>query len=99
MSRQERELSEHRGAEVRAENLQELIHAVPFQPFRICLADGTRVDVPHPDFIAYPPGSRVAAVVGRDESTHYIDVMLVLSLEIRPSVGAGQVDQNPNGGE
>ena len=38
--------------EVRAENLQELIHATPFQPFAICMADGKRAVVDHPEFIA-----------------------------------------------
>ena len=37
---------------MRTENLREVIHAAPFRPFALCLADGTRVDVPHPDFIA-----------------------------------------------
>jgi hypothetical protein len=63
------------------------------------LFSSLRVDVPHLDFIAQPPGSRVAFVVGRDESTHYIDVMLVQALEVRPPVTSGQLDQNPNSGE
>ena len=40
---------------MRTENLQEVIHAAPSLLFALCLADGTRVDVPHPDFIANPP--------------------------------------------
>jgi hypothetical protein len=84
---------------VRAENLQELIHATPFQPFAICLADGKRVEVPQPDFIAHAPQGRVAVVVGRDDSTHYIDVMLVLRLELASPVPTGSIAPNPNGGE
>ena len=83
---------------MRAENLQELIHATPFQPFAICMADGRRVEVPHPDFIVHAPQGRVALVVGRDDSTHYIDVMLVLQLELAPPVPAGSIAPNPNGG-
>ena len=56
---------------MRTETLHEVLHAAPFRPFTLCLADGTRVDVPHPDFIANPPGARIAVVMGRDESTQY----------------------------
>ncbi|MFI5459978.1 MAG: hypothetical protein ACHRXM_31545 [Isosphaerales bacterium] len=68
---------------MRTENLQEVIRAAPFRPFALCLADGTRVDVPHPDFIAHPPGRRTAVVVSLDESLRKIDVMLVAKTEIR----------------
>ena len=36
---------------------QEVIHAAPFRPFALSMADGTRIDVPHPDFIRPPSGS------------------------------------------
>jgi hypothetical protein len=76
---------------MRAEELREVIHAAPFRPFALCLADGTRVDVPHPDFIAHPPGGRTAVVVGVDESLHIIDVMLVSTIEVKPPAAAGTV--------
>jgi hypothetical protein len=76
---------------MRAENLYETIHAAPFRPFTLCLADGTRVDVPHPDFIAHPPGARTAVVFGLDERMHIIDVMLVAKIEIGPPTTAGAV--------
>jgi hypothetical protein len=82
---------------MRTENLQEVIHAAPFRPFAICLADGTRVDVPHPVFIAYA-GGRTAIVIDPDDCTHIIDVMLVPKIEIGPpSVSAGA--RGTNGGE
>ena len=84
---------------MRAENLQELIRATPFQPFAICMADGKRAVVDHPEFIAHRPGGRVAIVVGPDDSTCYIDVGLVLRLELAPPVPAGSIAPNPNGGE
>jgi hypothetical protein len=74
---------------MRAENLHEVIHAAPFRPFALCLADGSRVNVPHPDFIAYPPGERTAVVFGRDGSLHIVDVMLVAKIEIGPPAAAG----------
>ena len=84
---------------MRTETLHEVLHAAPFRPFTLCLADGTRVDVPHPDFIAHPPGARIAVVMGRDESTHYIDLALVTKIEIGPPSPAGTIAENPNGGD
>jgi hypothetical protein len=83
------------GAEqMRPENLREVTHAAPFRPFALCLADGTRVDVPHPDFIAHPPGGRTAVVVGVDESLQIVDVMHVAKIEIGPPAPAGAVRTN-----
>src|SRR5208282_1030793 len=62
-------------------------------------ADGKRAVVDHPEFIAHRPGGRVAVVVGPDDSTCYIDVGLVLRLELAPPVPAGSIAPNPNGGE
>jgi hypothetical protein len=76
---------------MRLESLREVIHAAPFRPFALCLADGTRVDVPHPDFIAHPPGGRTALVVGTNESLHIVDVMLIVKIEIGPPATAGAV--------
>jgi hypothetical protein len=84
---------------VRAENLQELIHAAPFRQFWLCLANGSRVFVPHPEWILHPSGARTAVVMGPDESVRIIDVALVLELELAPPVPAGSIAPNPNGGE
>ena len=84
---------------MRTETLNEVLHAAPFRPFTLCLADGTRVDVPHPDFIAHPKGARIALVMGRDESSHYIDLALVTKIEIGPPTPAGTIAQDPDGGE
>jgi hypothetical protein len=84
---------------MRAENLQEVIHATPFRPFRLCLADGTRVEVTHPDFIASPPGSRTAVVFGRNDSLKIIDVGPVLAVDIGAPTPAGSISPPTNGGE
>ena len=34
-----------------AKDLRDLIHTSPFNPFRLHLADGNRMRVPHPDFV------------------------------------------------
>ncbi len=41
-----------------ARNLRELLEAQPFQPFQICLTDGSRHEVPHPEF-AWVIGNRI----------------------------------------
>jgi hypothetical protein len=74
---------------MRAENLHEMIHAAPFRAFSLCLEDGTRVNVPHPDFIAHPRGERTAVVFGRVGSLHIVDVLLVAKIEIGPPAAAG----------
>lgn len=83
---------------MRTETLHEVLHAAPFRPFTLCLADGTRVDVPHPDFIAHPPGARIAVVMGRDESTHYIDLALVTKIDVGPPSPAGRSQKTPTAG-
>jgi hypothetical protein len=84
---------------VRAESLDEVIHAAPFRPFTLCLANGTRVKVTHPEWIFHPPGTRTAIWMGRDESVRIIDVGLVVEIELDPPVPAGTITENPNGGE
>jgi hypothetical protein len=71
------------GSEVtmRPDDVREAMHAAPFKPFLLCLADGRRVEIPHPDFISLSPSGRTAFVWGRDNRHHFIDVALVLSIE------------------
>jgi hypothetical protein len=82
---------------VRAENLQELIHAAPFRPFELVLANGSRVLVSHPEWILHPKGARTAVVMRPDESVRIIDVGLVLELDLAPPIPAGSISPNPNG--
>ena len=84
---------------MRAENLRELIRATPFRPFHLVLANGSRVLVPHPEWIFHPPGARTCIVMGPDESVRIIDVGLVLELDLGPPVPAGSIAPNPNEGE
>ncbi|MGA2704561.1 MAG: hypothetical protein ABSH35_26130 [Isosphaeraceae bacterium] len=78
--------------------LHQAIHAAPFRPFELVLADGSRVAVPHPEWIAFA-GGRVALVTDPDDRAHYVDVMLVTKLELAPPAPAGSIAPNPNGGE
>jgi hypothetical protein len=61
--------------------LYELIHADPFRPFLNRMADGREYTVPHPDFIAYPRGARVAFLMKDLEHGILLDLLLMTSLE------------------
>ena len=39
--------------------LRELLRADPFQPFVVCLSDGRRLSVHHPDFLLISPSGRI----------------------------------------
>lgn len=83
---------------MRTESLHETIHAEPFRPFSICLANGAKVDVRHPETILHPTGSRTAVVMGPDESVRILDVALIVELQIGPPIPAGAIAADPNGG-
>jgi hypothetical protein len=71
---------------VTTDQLRDLLAARPFVPFVIPMADSRDVDVSHPETIAYG-GGRIAAVVRPDDSFEIIDLLLVPSLEAKPSQG------------
>ncbi len=64
------------------DRLKERLRAQPFDPFRIHLADGRHLDDKHPDFIAYSPGGRTAAVYSEEDTFEIVDLLLVTSLKI-----------------
>jgi hypothetical protein len=64
------------------EQIRKAHEAQPFQPFRIVLADGGRVTVPHPEFLAHPGKGRTVIVFDRSGLYRVIDLLLVTSLEI-----------------
>ncbi len=62
--------------------LLETLHATPFQPFTMHLADGRSAHVKHPDFIARS-GSEVVVVTTDEDVTHrVIDLNLVSELKV-----------------
>jgi hypothetical protein len=52
------------------------------------MADGRRVTVEHPEFLAFNPAARSVIVVEPSGSSHRIDVMLVTDLEEKPNGSA-----------
>ncbi len=73
-----------------AQELNAAHRARPFRPFTLCLADGDKVRVEHPEFLAQAPGGRIAVVTGVDEAFRVVDLRLVTSIEVdRPSQEEG----------
>ena len=81
---------------MRAEDLQEAIHAQPFRPFAIVGADGKHISVRHPEWITHR--GRTAAVIDQDERLHIIDVMLVQRLEVGRRCRPARHRQSPTAG-
>ncbi len=51
----------------------------PFRPFEICLADGQRFKVHHPENVAMSKGGRTLCVF-EDEAGTFVDLLLVTAL-------------------
>jgi len=60
------------------DELRKAIRAHPFKPFTLYMADGRRLRVTHPDFIAMSATGRTATVYDRGEDgADQVDVLLV----------------------
>jgi virulence-associated protein VagC len=74
------------------EGVREALLKRPFEPFSIRLADGRSLAVRHPEMVAV--GKRRIVVVQPDDSTLFIEPLLIVSLDFngeRP----GQTDHRP----
>jgi hypothetical protein len=72
------------------DKIRETLHAKPFRPFWIHLADGGRLLVQQEDFVALDPAGREMIVYQTDSSHQIVDVLLVTRLEIKARNGAHQ---------
>jgi len=68
------------------DQVRRAMHAQPFQPFTLHLADGRAFVVKHPDFVAVA-NRREIVFVGDDEGIHDIELPLILEVETPPIVG------------
>ena len=61
--------------------IRELLHATPFQPFVIRMADGQEYRIEHPDFVL-AASSDVPQIIIEDPdgSVHFLSVLLVTSI-------------------
>ncbi len=60
-------------------SIRSALRQEPFKPFDLCLADGRRVAVQHPEFVAM--NKRIVIVTDEKSDTK---VLLVTDLEIKP---------------
>ena len=84
---------------MRTESLREVIHAQPFRPFSLMLADGTRLPVPHPEWVWLLPAGRTVGWSDQDERVKLLDIGLLLGVDLDTPISAGSIAPNPNGGE
>ena len=74
--------------QVMTADIRKLVHAVPFVPFTIHLADGGQLLVPSVDHIAIPPGGGRIFVFGDDERYDVISSLLISRVTVaRDSTG------------
>jgi hypothetical protein len=73
------------------EELRKVVHATPFQPFKLHLADGRTISVPHSDFIAIGGQGRTVIVTTEDETLwNLVDLLLVTDVEVEGAAPAGR---------
>ncbi len=65
------------------DKVRKLYNARPFQPFEIHLADGRKIPVMHPEFMAQSPRGRTLVVYLPNDDFDMIDVDLVTDLEVK----------------
>ena len=68
-----------------ATRIRDLMHAVPFKPFKIHLPGAKIIRVPHSDFISISPSGRIVVVHGPKDEVYTLDVFLIVALEAEPS--------------
>lgn len=72
------------------DQLREVHHAQPFEPFTLHLADGREFRVGHPEFLAMSPGGRTIYVVTGEASLERIDLLMVVSISTGSQNGRGR---------
>jgi hypothetical protein len=78
--------------------VRQAMHAQPFRPFLLQLANGKSYEVKHPDFLAIPPTPRGREVVfWVDDEMHLIDLGLILEVVMSTEAGAAPVRTEDNG--
>ena len=73
---------------VRINEVRKLLHAQPFRPFQIHVADGGRIPAKHEDLVALAPTGREMIVYLPDGDYQVLDLLLVTRLEVSAKNGA-----------
>jgi hypothetical protein len=61
-----------------------VLHAQPFRPFTIHVADGRVFLVKHRDFVSRSPSGRTVIVHGDDDQFSVLDPLLITEFEVHP---------------
>jgi hypothetical protein len=71
---------------MKIDEIRKLLHAARFQPFKIHVADGRTLQVPHPDFVALTGNNRTLIVTSTGKpSFTLVDIPLITQLEVEGS--------------
>ena len=62
--------------------IRERLLQTPFIPFKICLSDGRRIMVKHPEFVAV--GGSVVLVTDLEDNVQRVDSLHIVSLDDAP---------------
>ena len=63
------------------EDVREILHAAPFVPFTIFLANGRTFRIEHPDFVLLPRIGHVMVISLENGAFAHIDLLLATHLE------------------
>ena len=70
-------------APTNVKTIRERLHKAPFAPFHLCLSDGRKVVIRHPDYVAV--GGSVVAVTDDEDNFQRIDALHIVSLDDIPA--------------
>ncbi len=74
------------------EKVREDLHANPFVPFNVRLADGRSIPVMHPDFASASQTGRILHIFhGPNDASAFVDVVLVTALEKNPGAAEDEL--------
>jgi hypothetical protein len=77
------------------ERIRQLLHASPFQPFIIRMADGREYRIEHPDFVlAAASDTPQITIEDKDGHQHYLSALLVTSIDRIGGLAAGNAQAN-----
>lgn len=72
-----------------ANQIRELLHATPFAPFRVHVAEQKQFDVPHPDFaLLTQNGDTLVVNAKTGDFVHIISVPLITRVEMKQTQSA-----------
>jgi hypothetical protein len=72
------------------EDIRKLVHATPFIPFTIHLADGGHLRVPTVDHVAVPPAGGRVMVFHEDGTWDMISALLISRITVDRESGASK---------